>query len=253
MIAEMQNRTPRSMRPMDPALGLHRLKREFQKKFMAEQCDQLTATLDAAIEATFRDAPVRRRRYLVDRTGMERSPAGEEARLEWAMYRQWASSSCEPVEDCWTRIINFQVNLPAKRDDDNRDWGEIDLLGVAEDGLPVLIELKNGSSTEPPPRLVVQAAAYGLVLQKAWHFLRAEWIQEIAKHGITSPVPTALLPCRLVCAAPPEYWNVWSSDEKMRDALQRLRCAFAVRGLPSVFASVTGTAPGSIVVRSVAD
>jgi hypothetical protein len=243
----VEGRKPRSIRGMNPALGLHRLKRQFQKKFMAEQCQQLTAVLDDAIAATFKEAPVRRRAYLVDRSTMTRSPAGKEAQLEWAVYQQWSGPSCERVEGCWQRLINFQVNLPAKRGD--KDWGEIDLLGVAEDGLPVLIELKHGSSTEPPPRLLVQVAAYGLALQKAWHFLRGEWRQKIAAYGFKSPLPTALLPCRLLCAAPQEYWDAWSSEEPMWTALEELREAFAVRGLPSAFATISSADSGAYAVR----
>jgi hypothetical protein len=244
----MEPRIRRSIRRMDPALGLHRLKREFQKKFMAEQCAQLASVLDEAIAATFAAAPVRVRSYLVDRSGMKRSLAGKEARLEWSVYQQWSGPSCESVEGCWQRLINFQVNLPGKRGDE--DWGEIDLLGVAEDGLPVLIELKAGSSAESPPRLLVQVAAYGLTLQKAWPRFRAEWLREIGKHGFTSPLPTALLPCRLVCAAPQEYWDKWSSDKPMQAALQKLRNGFTERGLPSVFATVHSTDSEAYAVRS---
>jgi hypothetical protein len=122
---------------------------------------------------------------------------------------------------------------------------------VAEDGLPVVVELKKGNSQEPPPRLLVQAAAYGLALQKAWWFLRTEWMEQLRKHGITTPLPTALRPCRLVAAAPQEYWNAWSSQQVMQEALQRLRGAFAARGLPSVFAAVSTTSAGTSVVRPV--
>jgi hypothetical protein len=242
--AAMESRTPRSMRQMNPALGLHRLKREFQKKFMEEQCEQLVTVLDEAIAVTLREAPVRRRRYLVDRTGMNRSPAGEEARLEWALFQQWSSTSCAAVSECWTRIVNFQVNMPSNRNDS--EWGEIDLLGIAEDGLPVLIELKRGTSQEPPPSVLVQAAAYGLALQKAWWFFRTEWITAIAQHGIALPMPTALLPCRLVCAAPQEYWDRWLPQSEMPTALGRLTAAFAVRGLRSAFVSLTATKEGYI-------
>ena len=79
----------------------------------------------------------------------------------------------------------FQVSLAAKRAAEGR--GEIDLLGVAEDGLPVVIELKRGDSTEPPAALLVQAAAYGIALQRAWWFLRKEWLQKV-RHP--EPIPT---------------------------------------------------------------
>jgi hypothetical protein len=131
------------------------------------------------------------------------------------------------------------VNLPAKRDAEG--WGEIDLLGLAEDGLPIVIELKRGKSEEPPVRLLVQAAAYGIALQRAWWFLREEWLRRVCP---SKPIPTALLPCRLVCAAPEEYWRQWPLTPREDLALTSLRGAFANRGLPSVFAAIRTTATG---------
>jgi len=57
-------------------------------------------------------------------------------------------ADCTPATGCRERIVAFQVNLPAKRDAEG--WGEIDLLGVGTDGLPIVIESKRGKSKEPP-------------------------------------------------------------------------------------------------------
>ena len=75
-------RKPRSIRPVDPKKGLQGLKREIQKKFMAEQCEQLVAVLDEAISATFKAAPDRRQKYLVHRTKVSAPKEGREAHLE---------------------------------------------------------------------------------------------------------------------------------------------------------------------------
>jgi hypothetical protein len=231
-------RKPGSIRAIDPKKGLHEIKGEIQKKFMAAQCEQLVAVLDQVISATFRAAPDRRRPYLVHRTKVAHPKEGGEAHLERSLHAQWSTANCAPAAGCWERIVAFQVNLPAERD--AKGWGEIDLLGVAADELPVVIELKRGASTEPPAALLIQAAAYGIALQRAWWFLREEWLREVRP---AKPVPTALLPCRLVCAAPEAYWQQWKLPRE-DEALTSLGQAFASRGLPSVFATLGTTAAG---------
>ena len=119
---------------------------------------------------------------------------------------------------------------------------------MAEDGLPIVIELKRGKSKEPPAASLVQAAAYALALQRAWWFLRDEWLRRVRP---SKPIPTALLPCRLVCAAPEEYWQQWKLPPHEVKALMSLREAFASRGLPSVFAVVRVTATGKHSVSAI--
>jgi hypothetical protein len=234
---DSERHEPRTIRAINPAKGLHRIKRDFQKRFMAEQCEQLVGCLDEAIAATFKAAPVRERRpYLVMRTQVTLNPAGKEARLERALHAQWSKEGCSPVEGCWERLIAFQVNLPNKRDEENRDWGEIDLLGVGVDGLPVVIELKDGESDEPPPRVLVQAAAYALALQKAWPTFRAEWLAVVRPDR---PMPTALHPAQILCVAAEAYWTKWQLASRERTALNRLRDALRERGLPSAFVGLT--------------
>jgi hypothetical protein len=177
------------------------------------------------------------------------TPVHVEAQLERALYRQWAPD-CEPAIGCWHRLVAFQVNMPNQRSDKN--WGEIDLLGTTETGWPIVIELKQGRNDETPAALLVQAAGYGLALQKAWPMFRAEWQSHLAEHlGLRSVLPTALNPCQLVCAAPVEYWNQWIGETPRArtvptgawGALGRLRMAFQERGLPATFARVAGEAP----------
>ena len=239
-------RKPRSIRTIDPRKGLHGIKREIQKKFMAVQCEQLVEVLDQAISATFTAAPDRRRPYLVNRTIVAAPKEGSEAHLERGIHEQWSKRDCTPAVGCWQSIVAFQVNLPARRDSEG--WGEIDLLGVAEDGLPVVIELKRGKSKEPPAALLVQAAAYAIALQRAWWFLREEWLRRVRP---SKPIPTALQPCRLVCAAPEQYWQRWQLSPYDVKALMSLREALASRGLPSVFAVVGVTATGEHSVSAI--
>lgn len=231
----MEIRAPRSIRHIDPTAGLHRLKR-FQKRFLAEQCLELAEQLDQTIHATFKAAPVRVRPYIAIRTKVTENPAHREAQLERALHRQWSTLKCQAATGCWERLVAFQVNLPDKKKAEG--WGEIDLLGVAPDGLPVVVELKKDMSQEPPANLLVQAAAYGLVLQKAWWTFRGEWMTHTAPR---IPLPTALDPCRLACAAPAGYWASWKLDDNTRSALSILRRAFELRGLTTTWVSIGGS------------
>jgi hypothetical protein len=239
-------RKPRTLRTIDPKKGLHGLKHDIQKRFMAEQCEQLVAVLDEAISATFAAAPDRRRPYLIDRTRIAHPKEGLEAHLERSLYAQWSEANCSPAIGCWDKIAAFQVSLAAKRQAEG--WGEIDLLGIAPDGLPVVIELKRDKSTEPPAALLVQSAAYGIALQRAWWFLREEWLQ---KTKPSKPIPTALQPCRLVCAAPDAYWESWVLSSREMNALLALRDGLGTRGLPSVFASLGTTTTGEHAILTI--
>jgi hypothetical protein len=68
-------RKPRSIRCIDPKKGLHEIKGDIQKKFMAAQSKQLVGVLD---DATFAAAPDRRRPYLIDRTRVVDPKEGRE-------------------------------------------------------------------------------------------------------------------------------------------------------------------------------
>ena len=136
--------------------GLHRIKKSFQKKYMGKQCNQLRTCLLKAIHCTIERAPVRRNDYIKIRDKNARMPALPEARLERELYRRWHESECK-LSGCWRTIVSYQVNLPDEKHQ-REPWGEIDLLGVGKDSLPVVVELKQGNSTETPAGILVQAA-----------------------------------------------------------------------------------------------
>ena len=58
------------MNPIEPSKGLHRIKGNFQKKYLAEQSEALAFALDEAIAATTALAPVRTQGYF----GQPRGP-----------------------------------------------------------------------------------------------------------------------------------------------------------------------------------
>jgi hypothetical protein len=182
------------------ATSLHLLKHKFQKRFLAQQCISLTNCLTDALAATATAAPVRDNPYIIDRLERRASLAHDEARWEEALFWQWkdpAPGGAAP----WQRLLTYQVNLPNKRAAD--DWGEIDLLGVSFQQLPVIVELKAPRSTESPVQMLIQATAYAVALQKAWATcFRHEWDRSVT-HGAV-PLPEELRRCELVCAAPSE-------------------------------------------------
>lgn len=240
------------MNAINPADGLHRIKRQFQKRYMGQQCEALVRSVDDAIDATVCAAPIRtgRLRYLIARQPGTK-PVHAEAQLERALFARWgphAGPSCRPLEGCWYRIASFQISLANQRRAD--DWGEIDLIGVSERGLPIVIELKQGKATETPAASLVQAVSYALVLRKAWPTLRLEWQEFLAQQFDLRPtLPAALYEVDVVCAAPHQYWDEWIGNSPRArtvsrtawDAFANLRRAFSKRGLNSTFVSIDDT------------
>ena len=234
------------MRAMDPCKGLHALKTDFQKKYTAQQCDALLSKLDTAIAATLDAAPVRRGKYF--QAHANRTPTGGEARWEQAMWEQWQGPRCDSVPGAWYRIVDYQLMLRGTNED--KDWGEIDLLGVTHQGLPVVIELKAPGASDTPASLLVQAAAYALALRKAWVKIGSEWSIEVAQYGFGRSLSPTLPICPLVCAAPTKYWDNWIGQTARaktvtRDdwtAFMRLVLAFAERGLPASFVRLDNSA-----------
>ena len=86
------------------------------KRFLTQQCIELTERLDDAIAVTINVAPVRKQSYLPNRLSVTDNPAHDEARFERSVHEQW-SVECEAAAGRWERIVAFQVNLPAKRSD----------------------------------------------------------------------------------------------------------------------------------------
>jgi hypothetical protein len=247
-MANAQLRLRGDIRPIDCTESLHVLKAGFQKKHMAQQCKDLCGCLDLVIKNTRKAAPVRRNPYLVHRES-PRLPADPEAKWEEAVFKKWTAAGAEPIPGAWHRIVTYQVNLPDTRA--NRGWGEIDLLGVSDVGLPVVIELKAPAAADTPPAFLVQAVAYAIAIQRAWpNRLATEWSNKIAQAYDLQITPSrALQMCPVVCAAPREFWDCWIGQSnkartvkpKTWDAFRRLVGAFAARGFPATFVRLDHT------------
>jgi len=232
----MEQRQRGSQKPIDPACGMHLIKRVFQKRFLGSQCRDLANCLEAALDATEAVAPVRKNPYIIQRSNRRRALAHDEARWEETLFCELK----DPPPDSgapWKSLLSYQVNLPNRKDD--KDWGEIDLLGVSRQQLPLVVELKGPRSKESPAHMLIQVTAYAVALRKAWRSaLRHEWAKKVAKQ-----VPEELSVVELVCAAPVEYWRNWTGDTPRARtvnpdvwaAIAALREDLKLRGYPSVF------------------
>jgi hypothetical protein len=231
---------PRGERNVITQDGLHLLKRKFQKSFLADQCAELTNCLADALAATMKIAPVREGKpYLHDREA-PRDTKASEATWEDALFRQCKAPAAGTYAP-WKRLLTYQVSLQNHKDTDS-DWGEIDLLGVSDENLPVVVELKAPGSNESPAQMLVQATAYAIALQKAWpKCLRGEWAKSIGIHE--QELPAELSTCEIVGAAPSEYWKKWTGNTATArsvkpgvwGAIAGLRKALDRRGYPSTF------------------
>jgi hypothetical protein len=193
-------------------LGFHEMPDRFQLKYVQEQSDELLDHLDESIRLTEKAVPIRAGGFKLDRTDGGR-PSGkrEEAVWERAIWSQCGPSSDQGkgafLPGVCLFVRSFQVPLKSRRAD---PWGKIDLLGVAPDFLPVVIELKRGGALDTPLRVLVEAAAYGVALRKLWNTpsskFRLEWSRGLRSRFAGAEVPSRLGPLTLICAAPKEYW-----------------------------------------------
>jgi hypothetical protein len=234
--------------------ALHLLKRKFQKRFLAQQCKELTDCLADAIAATIEAAPVRvGKRYIQNRKS-SRATRASEANWEEALFQQWKAPSAGTFAP-WKQLLTYQVLLQNSKHDE--DWGEIDLLGASDQNLPVVVELKAPRSNESPAEMLVQATAYAVAVKKAWpKCLRSEWASALKVEAET--LPGELSGCELVCAAPSEYWENWTGDTPRAKtisadawaAITELRKSLDKSGFPSTFLRLehdgTATSPTSI-------
>ena len=203
--------------------------------------------LDKLIEATRSSAKKQirltqtyKRELLRRTTGAAALP---ESKLERSLWLHWGiHEACtnNPVflnRTC-PHIISYQVPLYNCRPKKQRDgWGKIDVVGIAEDLTPVIIELKAGGSTESILRMVLESVAYGIAIQEAWDpRLRDDWVcaleklakkdSSLIKQASLASLPRQLKSCHILCIAPSQYWDPRHKDRrcpKFREILGLLR------------------------------
>jgi len=191
--------------------GMHLVrKNQVQLKFVGRHATDLLANFDAAVKATQSAAPVRSaaKPYKLHRPEEPRKLRSRklggmpESFWERGVWESRKVFKGNPHGVPFDDIQSYQVMLRATNKD--KEWGEIDLVGVSRNGLPVIIELKS----EPSQCLLfamIEVMSYGIAVRKAWEngTLRAQW--KTARGNVV--VPENLGQLDLVCAAPADYWQ----------------------------------------------
>jgi hypothetical protein len=206
-------------------LPLHRMGKSFQLKYLKQQCDDILDCLDDLIRQAREDAPLRESGFRLKRydRGKPSDPRGEAAleRKLWASWTSWKKGDPPFIPDRCLFLQSYQV--PLRRTHKDKSWGEVDLLGVDPDGLPVIIELKRGESKETPLRGIVESLAYAIAVEKIWeskksHF-RDEWEQAIVPRLGPVSLPARLAKRTIVFLAEDAYWRRCRAEHDSRGAI----------------------------------
>jgi len=228
-------RKPRSMQAVDRHESLHVQADAFrQLKYIAKQAEAFLDGIDDLIAATQRRAPIRIREPYPLVRDAPGSPQSEEARWERAIWSEWHERRSEDfIPGVCTSIVSYQVMLRDSNDDKN--WGEVDLLGRSPEGAPVVIELKGASSKEPPLRGIAEGVAYAIAVRQAWSpCFGKQWCDALQ----IDERPDCI--CRTVFAAPADYWErvtgqqgpAWRVPKAAWESILRLMQALSERQLP---------------------
>jgi hypothetical protein len=252
--------------------GLHVLKEEWgQKLHLREQSEHLAESLPKAIEVTEAKCPRRMEGFQLERAEtLEIDSTERERRWERSILLRWNASGLSPVEDCWHRLVAFQV--PLFDSQEKEGWGYIDLLGVLGDGTPVVVEAKKEPRTkasggtdnsESPLRMVLEAASYAVCLRCNWATFRPEFVRRLRELGVeervADSVPEQLKTVRIVGTAPAAYWIDWlpvtakgrTVEDAAWQAFERLLGSLKKAGLLASFVSISGDVdvPGSLAAQ----
>lgn len=246
--------------PLDFSQGLHQIKDQIKLEFMGQHAQVLLENLDVAIDATRTKAPRRSKNYRLK--GGKRPKLADPTKYSWSE-KDWEQALWNNHKEIkgagaawmWAEIIGFQEPLQESRRDVG--WGKIDLLGVTETGLPVVIELKSNLD-ETLLRALSEAAAYGIALREAWPNLAGEWTKLATELGLPSPSMSRLEKCPLVIAAPEDYWKVQKTSPKrvacepfedFWKPFHELCAALGKRGFPVSFLQLKRGANGNITAE----
>jgi len=215
-------------RAISPALGLHNQGKCFQLRWMKEQSEAVCEHLANLVRNTEAEAPIRDqdKTYRLSRQ-LRKMPQLEERRLEAAIWKRWGPTVTTKQEeflpDVCRYIQTFQMPLYAYKT--QKHWKAVDLVGVSPKGLPVIMELKKGGSAEPPLRMLVEAAAYGIAIRTAWNngHLARDWRTEVKSMILPENREMDLQTITLVCLAPAGYWQacIGPSDKQSRRKVKR--------------------------------
>lgn len=243
---------PNRIRHIDGKKRLHELCTMVnQISKMKQHSEKLIELFDVIIEQTYSAAPKRVQGYKLDRAE-RRNPVLQqrERLLEKAIWKQWQyedvlNNKKSICPNLCHYIQTFQMPLQGQRTD--KSWGKIDLVGVTEDGLPVVLELKREDSDETPLRMLVEGLAYAVAVRRAWNegCLRQEWVNVVTNRSNRFVAPETLLNVPIIGIAPNKYWDtkIGKPNKRSRGKVpedgwkpfHELRLACAERGFPVHF------------------
>ena len=167
-----------------------------------------------AYEALRASAPQRHRfdrRYFVGHDGRPSSGAYThriEEHLAIALVNDkpnWSMPEGGSIE-----LLDYQVPLKARRSD--AGVGKIDIFGLTDGAIPVVIELTvlGKGTPDTPLRALLEGLAYAAIVEANESAFRSE-ISGIARRTTTSGRPDLLI------VAPSDYWCYWSSKSAAGD------------------------------------
>jgi len=133
----------------------------------------------------------------------------------------------EPIKSVWHRLVAHQVPIESPRY--QRQLLTIDLIGISEDGFPVVVEMKGNTKQAAVLALILQALDYAIRLKTCWPYFFREWQEALAKYKwpVIQQSPNRI---HVVCAAPDE---VWQHEQKPRFAPNTIFYAKLLQSLES--------------------
>lgn len=212
-----------------PDRSLHQVKDLLRLKYAEEQARFLVKHLDPLLEATANVAPVRQpgHGYPLNRDvpvrRLNKSPKTRDRWMEkhWeeASFLKWRGSDTGLESSVvFRRLVAYQVMLRETNED--KGWGEIDLLGMDRQSLPVVVELKSKPG-ETLLRAITEAVAYGVAIKKAWNAepsqFREDWKSAVDPQVCDRKKITNI---HSVIAAPTSYWSTVLNPSQKRTRYQ---------------------------------
>jgi hypothetical protein len=134
-------------------------------------------------------------------------------RYHWCLDR-WNirrdTKTTAPIKNGWHRLVARQVPIESPRY--KRQLLTIDLIGISEDGFPMVVEMKGNTKQAAVLALILQALDYAIRLKKCWPYFFPAWQEILSKYKwpLIQKSPQRI---HLVCAAPDE---VWQHEQKPR-------------------------------------
>jgi hypothetical protein len=120
----------------------------------------------------------------------------------WSIKRE--TKNVMPVANAWLRLIARQI--PLEPPIFQRQLITADLIGISEDNLPVIVELKGHAKQAVTLGLILQALDYAIRLRESWIYFFEE-LQDFLKKCNWPMIQNNPDRIYMVCAAPSDVWT----------------------------------------------